>query len=101
MNAQPRPSEIEWHEVKCLYPCGSSLMGTVSAIVPFGLIVALPSSPVVGVVLAPGFDSAAAFQRRRELYPLGVQVGVRVLGYSEGRLQVDLMLESNGEKESQ
>lgn len=87
-----RPDEHEWRSAKDQFEEGAAVRGTVCEVVPFGLLVDLPGTAVQGVVLAPGFPDPAAFARRGESHPAGSAVELIVLGASEGRLQIDLML---------
>ena len=92
-----RPDEQDWRLAKDQFAAGSAVLGTVSKVVPFGLLVDLPSTVVQGVVLAPGFSDQVAFARRADSHPVGSTVDVVVLGHSEGRLQIDLRLTGTGD----
>ena len=71
---------------------GADVRGIVVRAVPYGLLVSLPDSPVIGVVLAPAFPSKSAFERRSRSYPAGSNIDAVVVGPSEGRMQIDLQL---------
>lgn len=98
VSTRRRATEQEWRDVKELYPLGSSLVGWVASVPSFGLVVTLPHTGVPGVVLAPGFESPVAFRRRHEAHAVGEPVSVRVLGFAEGRLEVNLELRALGER---
>ena len=86
------PTEREWREAKERYPVGAILTVLVESIVPFGIFVRLPEVLAPGVLKAPAFPSRSAFERRADDHPIGSSVSVRVLGFAEGRLQLDLEL---------
>ena len=94
MGSHGRPSEEAWRSAKDLFQPGAKVRGTVVNVVPFGLLVSLPDSPVVGVVLAPAFPSKSAFELRSTSHPAGSAIDAVVVGPSEGRMQIDLQLKT-------
>lgn len=96
MSCGSRPCEPEWRSARDRFSEGDVVRGIVSKVVPFGLLVDLPSTAVQGVVLAPGFPDPASFSRRADSHPIGSTVDLVVLGASEGRLQIDLRLRGRG-----
>lgn len=84
--------ESGWRSAKARFQIGDQVQGTVSKIVPFGIIVEMPGSLVPGVVIAIGFKNHAAFCQRAHTYPVGSRVNLTVVGASVQRLQIDLRL---------
>lgn len=93
MGAHRRPNEEEWRSAKDRFRPGAEVRGVVVSSVPFGLLVSLPDSPVIGVVLTTGFPSQSAFDRRNESHPAGSTIDAVVVGPAEGRMQIDLQLD--------
>jgi len=80
-------SETTWEELKSALPVGSKIRGTVLRHAPFGIFVAIPTSPFDGLVQITDFKDSGRMAPN-EYPPLGSTIEAIVLGFKESGKQI-------------